>query len=132
MVMAVSELEAMSDPNELTLPDLYRPLMRLHEIYAENSVQLMRCNEKVGDIRLKLAEHDRRFDRLDQRLEALEGLRIGERFDGIDERFDGIDERFDGIDERFDGIDERFGNVENRFVEVLLLLQEIRDKPASS
>ena len=58
-------------------------------------------------------EMGRRFDGVDQRLDAMDL-----RFDGVDGRLDAMDERFDGVDQRFDAMDHRFEAMGRRFDEV--------------
>lgn len=53
------------------------------------------------------AQTERRFDRLERRMEAgLSDIRkeMDSRFDKVDERFERIDARFERIDERFDSL----------------------------
>ena len=64
----------------------------------------------VKGITLKLEEHDKKFDLIGKKFDA-----IDEKFDTIDKRFDAIDEKFDTIDKRFDAIDEKFDTIDKRF-----------------
>jgi vacuolar-type H+-ATPase subunit I/STV1 len=56
------------------------------------------------------AQTDRRFDRLERRMEtgfAEIRKEMDIRFDKVDARFDKVDERFDKVDERFERLDAR-------------------------
>lgn len=64
----------------------------------------------VKGITLKLEEHDKKFDLIGKKFDA-----IDEKFDTIDKRFDAIDEKFDAIDKRFDAINEKFDTIDKRF-----------------
>ena len=64
----------------------------------------------VKGITLKLEEHDKKFDLIGKKFDA-----IDKKFDTIDKRFDAIDEKFDTIDKRFDAIDEKFDTIDKRF-----------------
>ena len=64
----------------------------------------------VKGITLKLEEHDKKFDLIGKKFDA-----IDEKFDTIDKRFDAIDEKFDTIDKRFDAINEKFDTIDKRF-----------------
>lgn len=51
----------------------------------------------VKGITLKLEEHDKKFDLINQKFNA-----IDKKFDAIDKRFNAIDKRLDAIDQRID------------------------------
>jgi septation ring formation regulator EzrA len=79
--------------------------------------------ESWTDARLSdfAAHTDRRFDTVDQRLEA-----VDRRFDTVDQRFEAVDRRFDAVDQRFEAVDKRFDAVDQRFNRVDADLRALR------
>jgi chromosome segregation ATPase len=80
--------------------------------------QFTAIDRRFDAIDQRLDAMDRRFDLIDERLDAIDRrfVAIDERFDAIDRRFVAIDERFDAIDQRFLAIDRALGTLERRFV----------------
>lgn len=92
--------------------------------FSDFQKRVGQIEDHVGFLTMKVVEHDKRFDAIDERLKAHDKRFNGidrrldahdKRFDGIDQRLDGIDQRLDGIDQRLDGIDKRLDAHDKRF-----------------
>ncbi len=64
---------------------------------------------------------------IDERFDEF-GLGIGRRFDSMDQRLDAMDRRFDGIDQRLDAMDSRFDTIESILLNLSEQLRILIDK----
>jgi len=82
----------------------------------------MTNTQKLDLILLKLEDHDRQFERINDKFDN-----IDKKFESIDKKFESIDKKFERIDKKFESIDKRLDNIESDVKNIKLTLEnEIR------
>ncbi len=81
--------------------------------------ELRRIHEDIRRLWLKSLEHDKRFEEINKRFEAIERklLEHDKRFEEINKRFEAIERKLLEHDKRFEEINKRFEAIEKKLLE---------------